>query len=176
MLHFTFTVLYIRAAESWWKDGACRSLVPASFFSYHSADTWSAFYWLHMRLPVKIYWLHYNLMSLCGTECNAYISAIVLIESLVWRGCSVITLACRGSLLLFMQHSGCKTIYGHGDGYHRNAISPSADGVRAATSFLSLFLWKWDILKTMHLHRDQFNQKTLGRWGEVGVGIAFCLF
>lgn len=114
-------------------------------------------------------------MSLCGTERNAYISAIVLIESLVWRGSSVITLACRSSLLLFMLHCGCKTIYGYGDRYRRTAISPSADGVRATTSFLSLFLWKWDILKTKHLHRDQFNQRpwAVRRRGE---RVAFCLF
>lgn len=90
-------------------------------------------------------------MSLCGTERDAYISAIVLIESLVWRGCSVITLACRGSLLLFMQHRGCKTIYGHGDGYRRTAISPSADGVGAATSFpLAVFM------KMGHIKNEAF--------------------
>lgn len=79
-------------------------------------------------------------MSLCSTDCNAYISAIVLIENLVQRGCGVITLACRGSLLLFMQRRGYKTIYGHRNGYHPSAISSSADRVRAAISSIALFL------------------------------------
>lgn len=53
-IHCTCTVLHIRAAESWWRDGACHSLMPASFLPYHSTDMWSALYWLHTHLPVKI--------------------------------------------------------------------------------------------------------------------------
>lgn len=148
--------------------------MSASFLFYH-ADMWSVLNWRQTHLPVKIQWLHYDLMSLCSTERNACISAIVLIGNLVWQGCSVITLACRGSLLLFMHHRGYKTIYGHRNGYHPSAISSSADRVRAATSSLALFLWKWDILKKKHLHRDQFNQRpwAMRRRGEA---VAFCLF
>lgn len=40
-------------------------------------------YQLRTRLPSKTRWLHYDLMSLCGTEHNVYISAILLMESLV---------------------------------------------------------------------------------------------
>lgn len=105
---------------------------------YHSPDTCG--YQLRARSPSKIRRLHYDLMSLCGTEHNVSISAMLLIESRVWLGCRIITLACRGSLLLFMQRCGCKTICSHRDGYHHRAISPSAAGVRGTTSSLSVFL------------------------------------
>lgn len=57
------------------------SLKPASFPLYHSTDVCG--YQLPTLLPSKMRWLHYDLMSLCGTEHNVYISAILLIESLV---------------------------------------------------------------------------------------------
>lgn len=57
-------------------DDKHHSLKPASFSFYHSTA-------LPALLPSKIHRLHYDLMSLCGTERNVYISAILLIESLV---------------------------------------------------------------------------------------------
>lgn len=62
-------------------DDKHHSLKPASFSSYHSPDVCG--YQLPALLPSKIWRLHYDLMSLCGTARNVYISAILLIESLV---------------------------------------------------------------------------------------------
>lgn len=48
----TFSVFHI-AAEPWWRDGIYPLLIsPSSFF--YSADMWSALYWPHTHLPVKI--------------------------------------------------------------------------------------------------------------------------
>lgn len=62
-------------------DDKHHSLKPASFSLYHNTDMYG--YQLPALSPSKIRWLHYDLMSLCGTEHNVYISAILLIESLV---------------------------------------------------------------------------------------------
>lgn len=124
--------------HSWKADDNRHSVKTASVPLYHSPDTCGD--QLRARSPSKIRRLHYDLMSLCGTEHNVCIRAVLLTESRAWLGCPIITLACRGSLLLFMQRCGCKTICSHSAGYHHRAISPSAAGVRGTTSSLSVFL------------------------------------